>query len=107
MAAKQFIDLADLSLYKELSDAELAELLSKKTDREETGANGKGLIFNESDGGGAKFENSDGTWSFVGVNDGGKNGITGQLYSVDHSNGNLGTRLNLTSNGFRRVPRFP
>ena len=73
---------------------------AKKTDRELTGANGKALIFNESDGGGAKFENNDGTWSYVGVNDGGSNGITGQIYSVDHSNGNLGTRINMTNDGF-------
>lgn len=73
---------------------------AKKVDRELTGANGKALIFNESDGGGAKFENSDGTHSFVGVNDGGANGITGQIYSVDKNNGNKGTRLNMTSNGF-------
>lgn len=74
--------------------------VSNKTDRSVTGTNGKALIFNETDGGGAKFEHSDGTWSFVGVNDGGKNGLTGQIYSVDHNNENLGTRLNMSNDGF-------
>ena len=73
---------------------------AKKVDKELTGAQGKALIFNESDGGGAKFENSDGTWSFVGVNEGGKDGITGQLYSLDSKNNYTGTRLNMTNGGF-------
>ena len=78
----------------------IIESLNNKTDQEIRGTDGKGLIFNESDGGGAKFEHVDGTWSFVGVNSGGKNGITGQIYSIDHNNGNLGTRINMTSDGF-------
>lgn len=75
--------------------------LDKKVDRLIENADGsKALIFNEADGGGAKFEHQDGTWSFAGVNSGGENGLTGQLYTVDHGNGNLGTRLNMTLNGF-------
>lgn len=95
---------------KDLIEAEESERIAadnaldaKKVDREITGANGKALIFNESDGGGAKFENSDGTMSFVGVNDGGANGITAQLYSVkkDAETGkNVGTRMNMTTGGF-------
>lgn len=71
-------------------------------EREIQGTNGKALIFNESDGGGLKFEHQDGTWSFVGVNDGGENGITGQIYSVKkNANGKYeGTRINMTNNGF-------
>lgn len=71
-----------------------------------TGTNGRALIFNESDGGGAKFEHNDGTMSFVGVNDGGANGITGQIYSVkkDTVTGkNVGTRINMTTTGFYYV----
>lgn len=64
------------------------------------GPNGMARIWNESDGGGVQFTHSDGTRSFTGVNDGGKGGITGQLYSVDTKNGNLGTRLNMTNDGF-------
>lgn len=83
----------------------LPAVLANKTTRELTGTNGKALIFNESDGGGAKFEHGDGTWSFVGVNDGGENGITGQLYSVKQEGGKyVGTRLNMTSNGFFYLP---
>lgn len=79
--------------------------LDKKTNRTELGQNGTALIFNESDGGGAKFENKDGTMSFVGVNDGGANGITGQIYSFKNVNGkNVGTRLNITTDGFYYLP---
>ena len=41
------------------------------------------LIFNEDDGGGAKFEHHDGTNSFVGVNNGGKSGLDAQIYAID------------------------
>ena len=81
--------------------------VTNRTKREVTGTSGKALMFNESDGGGAKFEHIDGTMSFVGVNDGGKDGLTGQLYSVkkDASTGkNVGTRLNMTTNGFYYCP---
>lgn len=88
---------AEHVLYK---DGTVKTALDNKTDRTLTSVEGKALIFNESDGGGAKFEHADGTNSFVGVNSGGANGITGQLYSVDRNNGNLGTRLNMTSDGF-------
>lgn len=70
-------------------------------EREINGTNGKSLIFNETDGGGVKFEHSDGTMSFTGVNDGGENGVTGQLYTVKKvDNKYVGTRLNMTLNGF-------
>lgn len=73
--------------------------------REMTSANGKALIFNESDGGGVKFEHSDGTWSFVGVNDGGEDGVAGQLYTVQQEGGRfVGTRLNMTKDGFYYLP---
>ena len=81
-------------------DGEVQQKLNEKVDIAITSANGRALIFNEADGGGAKYEHVDGTWSFAGVNEGGKTGITGQLYSVDHSDGNKGTRLNMTTNGF-------
>lgn len=80
---------------KEIIDQKLA----KKVDKEIIDAGNKALIFNEADGGGAKFEHNDGTWSYVGVNDGGSTGIAGQLYVVDGTTKN-GTRLNLTKNGF-------
>lgn len=81
--------------------AKVNQDLAKKVERSIAGVNGTALVFNESDGGGAKFEHQDGTWSFVGVNDGGQNGITGQLYSVMRENGvSTGTRLNMTTDGF-------
>lgn len=75
--------------------------VTNRTVRELTGTNGKALVFNENDGGGAKFEHNDGTWSFVGVNDGGENGLTGQLYTVKQVDGKyVGARLNMRLDGF-------
>lgn len=72
------------------------------TQQEIISEDGKSLVCNEVSGGGAKFENVDGVWSFTGVNSGGENGITGQLYTVKKNAQNKyeGTRLNMTLNGF-------
>lgn len=64
------------------------------------GTKDRALIFNESDGGGAKFEHHDGTHSFVGVNNGGKNDISAQIYSIDTSAAQVsgkypGSRINV------------
>lgn len=90
---------SEVVLYK---NSTVKDALDNKTDRLIQGNSGKALIFNESDGGGAKFEHTDGTMSFVGVNDGGENGLTGQLYSVkkNEQGKNVGTRLNMTTEGF-------
>ena len=45
--------------------------------------NGEAIIQNEPTGGGAKFHHTDGTESFVGVNDGGENGMVAQIYAED------------------------
>lgn len=82
------------------ADANLQTQINNRTVQDLEGPNGLARIWNESDGGGVQFTHNDGTRSFTGVNDGGKDGITGQLYSVDTKNGNLGTRLNMTNNGF-------
>lgn len=64
-------------------------------------SDGRALIFNEADGGGSKFEHVDGTLSYLGTNNGGENGLTGQLYTVKKiDNKYIGTRLNMTLNGF-------
>lgn len=97
-----FINDADYA-----TNTEVASAVANKTDNTILGTNGTSLIFNEADGGGVKFEHSDGTWSFVGVNDGGENGITGQIYTVkknSSTNKYEGTRLNLTKNGFYYLP---
>ncbi len=71
------------------------------TEQEIISATGKSLVWNEASGGGAKFEHVDGTLSFTGVNSGGENGVTGQLYTVKKvDNKYVGTRLNMTLNGF-------
>jgi len=67
------------------------------------GTNGKALLFNETDGGGAKFEHTDGTWSFAGVNDGGANGIAAQIYAIDSTStggaAKQGARIDVTTGG--------
>lgn len=76
----------------------IQEELDKKVDKLIEGPNGRALIFNEADGGGVKFEHNDGTWSFAGVNDGGANGIAGQIYAVARNDdGKMeGTRIDVT-----------
>lgn len=75
--------------------------IANKTTREVTSASGTSLVLNESTGGGVKFEHTDGTNSYVGVSDGGENGINGQLYAVRQEGGrNVGARLNMTRGGF-------
>lgn len=69
-------------------------------EREIQGTNGKALIFNEADGGGAKFEHKNNLASFVGVNDGAEGEIAAQIYAVKKVDGkNVGSRINVTTNG--------
>lgn len=68
------------------------------TEQEIVTANGKAIVWNEASGGGAKFESVDNNWSAVCVNDGGANGISAQIYSVD-STTKKGTRINVTTSG--------
>lgn len=73
---------------------------AKKVDKELSSADGKAIIFNEVDGGGAKFENADGTESFVGVNNGGKDGIAAQIYADRLVDGKWqGAKLDVTNGG--------
>jgi len=75
---------------------------AKKVDKEIVSAEGKALIFNEADGGGAKFEGVGGINSFVGVNNAGdEGGIAAQIYAVDAtaSGHNLGAKLDVTKDG--------
>ena len=69
--------------------------ISSKVDKEIVGAHGTATIFNESDGGGARFVHTDGTESFVGVNDGGETGMAAQIYVDKKVNGSwVGSRIN-------------
>ena len=92
------VELADGSVTKAKLATALQEELNNKTDRLIVGTNGNALMFNESDGGGAKFEHKDGTWSYVGVNDGGMSDITAQIYSVNKDT-KTGARINVTTEG--------
>ena len=70
------------------------------TQEEIVGTNGTAYVWNESDGGGIRFEHNDGTKSFIGCNDGGENGLTAQIYSVKKIDGkNVGSRINVTTQG--------
>lgn len=73
---------------------ETDDLLEKKVDKEIVSDNGKALIFNEVDGGGAKFEGTDRD-SFAGVNDM-VNGVGVQLYNVDKTT-KVGPRITLSN----------
>ena len=86
---------ADIVSYK---SSNVKAALDNKTDHVVTGSNGRALMFNESDGGGAKFEHTDKTHSFVGVNDGGAGGIAAQVYALD-STTKAGSRLNVATTG--------
>jgi len=73
---------------------------SKKVDKEISGTNGKAIIFNEADGGGAQFIHKDGTESFVGVNDGGENGLVAQIYADKFIDGKWqGAKLDVKNGG--------
>ena len=61
--------------------------------------NSVAMLWNESDGGGALFENKTaGIKTFVGVNADGPDGVCAQIYSKNVSN-NVGSRLNVNPNG--------
>lgn len=75
---------------------DLTAALTKKVDKESPGTNGTAYIFNESDGGGARFVHNDGSEAFVGVNDGGKDGMMAQIYADELVEGKwVGSRINV------------
>lgn len=89
-----------LSGFVDLSDYATVEQLNTKTTQEVAGANGTSYVWNESSGGGARFVHNDGTESFVGVNDGGENGMVAQIYADKNVDGNwIGTRVNVYQKG--------
>lgn len=72
---------------------------AKKVDKQLSGINGEAHIFNEADGGGAKFVANNGIESFVGVNDG-TNGIAAQIYADKLVDGSwVGAKLDVTNTG--------
>ena len=74
--------------------------LSNYVEESVQGTNGTSYVWNEQSGGGARFVHNDGTESFVGVNDGGENGMVAQIYADKNVDGNwIGTRLNVYQKG--------
>lgn len=58
--------------------------------------NGKAIIQNEPTGGGPKFHHNDGSQAFVGVNDGGLDGMMAQIYADKQVDGSwVGSRINV------------
>ena len=93
---------ADTALGARIDAEEAARIDAdnKKVDKQVQGSKGKALIFNEADGGGAKFEGSNGVNSFVGVNDG-TGGIDAQIYAVEVVPGSIsnGARIDVSKDG--------
>lgn len=109
-AAEQFATSADAAVLQEakafttssVADEAQARTAADatKVDKEILSAEGKAIIFNESDGGGAKFEHTDGTESYVGVNNGGQNGLVAQIYADRLVNGKWnGAKLDVKNTG--------
>lgn len=94
----------DEAIKAEAARAKAAE--AKKPNIVEEGTNGTARLFNEKDGGGAKFEHKDGSEAFVGVNDGGKNGLMAQIYADIEENGQwVGSRINVFHDGIYYVSK--
>lgn len=92
----------DAALQANIDEEEEARIAedAKKVDKEIIASDGKAIIFNESDGGGAKFEHIDGTESFVGVNNGGEDGIAAQIYADKLVDGKWqGAKLDIKNDG--------
>ena len=100
-AKKENLDWNDLTpAFKAKLEEYMAPALDEKVDKEMSGTNGTAYIFNESDGGGARFVHKDGTESFVGVNDGGENGLVAQIYADKLVDGKWqGAKLDVSTNG--------
>jgi len=75
--------------------------ISGKVDKQITGTNGSAYIFNESDGGGAQFIHNDTSEAYIGVNDGGKDGLMAQIYAdmPKVGGGWSGSRINVYNKG--------
>ena len=89
-----------MSGFVDLSNYATIDQLNTKTTQEVAGPNGTSYVWNETSGGGARFVHNDGTESFVGVNDGGENGMVAQIYADKNVDGNwIGTRVNVYQKG--------
>jgi len=86
--------------------AALEANIAKKPDKQIVGTNGTANLWNEASGGGAQFIHKDGTESFVGVNDGGKDGMVAQIYADRMEDGSWkGSRINIYHNGIYYVSK--
>lgn len=89
-------EVADWIAADETGTAALVSQVNNKTDKRVVGSNGTAEIFNEVDGGGAHFIHNDGSEAYVGVNDGGLDGMMAQIYADEKVNGAwVGSRINV------------
>lgn len=108
---KKYLDYEGLGHYTEKVKEHVAEAVkeeadrakeeeAKKVDKTVNGTHGTATIFNEASGGGAQFIHDDDTLSFVGVNDGGEDGLVAQIYADKKVNGRwVGSRINVYRKG--------
>ena len=70
--------------------------VAKKTTEHIIGPNGDSYSWNEQSGGGNRFVHNDNSEAFVGVNDGGKDGLMAQIYADIQKDGKWsGSRINV------------
>lgn len=96
----QSIEETNSKLEQTVSDinSKIEELDDKFVLTAISGDNGTAYVWNEVTGGGARYENTDGTISFVGVNNGGTDDLTAQIYSVNETEGTI-NRFNVYNDG--------
>lgn len=68
-----------------------------------TSDTGTAKVWNETTGGGAMYQHTDGSKSAVCVNNGGADGIVAQIYALDDTT-KLGTRINIFNKGAYYIP---
>lgn len=81
----------------------LQDELDNRTVRAITSDTGTAYVWNETSGGGARYDHTDGSRSFVGVNYGGADDIAAQIYAKNNTT-NVGTRVNVYNKGVYYIP---
>lgn len=102
----QYYDAEEINELIENVKAEIrSEIPSDYVVEEIQSKTGKAIIQNEVTGGGSKYQHVDGTHSYIGVNNGGVEGIGVQAY-VKNSDSDVGTRINIYEKGAYYLPNM-
>lgn len=97
------------SLEGYVTEEEMTSALAAKQDAGDypsqhiTSSTGTAMLWNETTGGGAMYQHTDGSRSAVCVNNGGADSIAAQIYAIDYST-KLGTRINIFNKGVYYIP---